>query len=325
MKDSGKDDLFWCMLLHLGMNMWAKPFDRLLCEDDMWRQCTDRMQAGGLDMLIIDVGEGVVFPSHPELAVKGSWTPEKLNAEVRRLRAQGIEAIPKLNFSTTHDAWLGAYGRMVSTPGYYKVCGDVIGDLVDIFERPRFFHIGMEEENAKMGKSHDMVVIRQGELWWHDFNFLRKEVERRGVRAWCWADWADWRDREKDYFDHMPKSVMLSNCFYGLEADFDRPFKYPSERKRLESFVRTDERGYDQVPIGTNWTPEYYAKDENNDENIQRLARFSVKHLSKEHLKGLLMAPWTRTTREKEKKLLNSIDFMIAARKEYLASRAKCG
>jgi hypothetical protein len=46
----------------------------------------------------------MVYPSHPELAVKGSWSPEKMKSELARLRALGLEPIPKRNFSASHDA-----------------------------------------------------------------------------------------------------------------------------------------------------------------------------------------------------------------------------
>ena len=36
-------------------------------------------------MIVVDLGEGLVYPSHPELSIKGSWTPEKLRTELDRL------------------------------------------------------------------------------------------------------------------------------------------------------------------------------------------------------------------------------------------------
>ena len=113
-------DKIKAVLLHLGHNMWCewlpddvqnvaeiapryRPDLTLRNNDEMWRRVTDRMAARGLNMVVIDVGEGLVYPSHPELAIKGSWSPDKLRDEVVRLRGQGIEAIPKLNFSATHD------------------------------------------------------------------------------------------------------------------------------------------------------------------------------------------------------------------------------
>ena len=97
-------------------------------------------------MLLLDLAEQIVYPSHPELAVKGSWAPERVCKELDRLRGLGLEPIPKLNFSTCHHFWLKEYSRMVSTPEYYKVCADVIRDVCEIFESPRLFHLGWDEE-----------------------------------------------------------------------------------------------------------------------------------------------------------------------------------
>ena len=337
-KKSG--DFSWGFLIHLGMHMWGDaPLDRskyapresyryadtnlkLRCDDAIWRECVDKLAVGGIDTLIIDVGEGVVYPSHPELAIEGSWTPDKLRNEIRRLRALGVEAIPKLNFSTTHDAWLKEYGHMVSTPEYYKVCSDVIGDLMEIFDHPRLFHIGMEEEYTdKQQRGMSYMCLRRGELWWHDFYFLVQEVEKRGARAWAWNDLADFRDRLPEMYAKMPKSVMQSPCFYGLAEDLDKPFKYDHERKRLEFMIELDQHGYDQFPVGTIWCPSYYAKDENNDTNISRLARFCVKRLSSERLKGVMMAPWVATSSPHVEKLRKSIAFIIASRREILNSQ----
>ena len=241
---------------------------------------------------------------------------------MRRLRTLGVEAIPNLNFSTTHDAWLKEYGHMVSTPEYYRVCSDVIGDLMEIFDHPRLFHIGMEEESSpKMQRGMSYMCLRQGDLWWHDFSFLVKEVEKRGARAWTWTDFADFRERLPELFAKMPKAVLQSPCFYGLGVDVDKPFKYAHERKRLEFMMELDRHGYDQYPVGTTWRPSYYAKDENNDMNVNRLAKFCVRRLSKERLKGVMMAPWVFTLPVRREKLFKAIASVTAAREENHASQ----
>ena len=94
--------------------------------------------------MLMDLAEQVLYPSHPELAVKGTWSPEKLRKELDRLRGLGLEPIPKLNFSTCHDFWLKDYSRMISTPEYYRVCADVIKDVCEMFDKPRLFHLGWE-------------------------------------------------------------------------------------------------------------------------------------------------------------------------------------
>ena len=183
------DKMIWSCLFHFGTHMWydvpvAKDkalsgstsgvYDALRFDEGVWREWTDAMVRGGTNMVVMDIGEGVVYPSHPELAIKGSWSAERLHEEVVRLKKLGLEPIPKLNFSATHDTWLGEYHRMVSTPEYYKVCREVISDLFEIFEKPRLFHLGYDEETHIHQAKHNTVVVRQGELWWRDFLWFEK-------------------------------------------------------------------------------------------------------------------------------------------------------
>ena len=116
------DNMIWACLLHLGMNSWKdiplnrapadapRPFkvrcmaDYLRTDETVWRSLTDALGKSGANMLIIDVAESVFLPSHPELAVKGTWSIEKFQKELARLRAMGLEVIPKMNFSTCHDS-----------------------------------------------------------------------------------------------------------------------------------------------------------------------------------------------------------------------------
>ena len=100
------------LLLHLGHNMWndylpedmdnsilkdpSRTFEDgtvdtvLRSKDELWNRAVSRMAEKRLNMLVIDLGEGLVYPSHPELAIKGSWTPEKMRDEIARLNALGI-------------------------------------------------------------------------------------------------------------------------------------------------------------------------------------------------------------------------------------------
>ena len=80
-------------------------YTKLHFDEAIWHEATAYMAAKGLNVALIDLHEGVVYPSHPELAVEGSWSPDKLRGELDRLRGLGILPLPKLNFSTTHSAW----------------------------------------------------------------------------------------------------------------------------------------------------------------------------------------------------------------------------
>ena len=193
----GDGKMVWGLMMQLGHNMWgeeplvgepkteeerdryARDFNRT--DEKLWHEVTEYAAKKGVNLLLIDLGEGMVYPSHPELAVKGSWSPEKMKAELARLRGLGIEPIPKLNFSASHDAWLKEYSRKVSTPEYYKVCADVIRDVCEIFGKPRLFHLGWDEEKMVAQRRSRLAVVRQGDLWWHDFMFTVNEVDRKSV------------------------------------------------------------------------------------------------------------------------------------------------
>lgn len=299
--------LMWGMLLHMGVNMWSDipvtswgPFkgdelslvcqsDRLRFNETVWQTLTGRMQAAGMKLLVIDLGEALQYESHPELSVKGSWTVERFREELARLRAMGVEPIPKLNFSTTHDTWLKEYGRQVSTIEYYNVCSDLIREVCAIFDKPRFFHLGYDEETAAHQAKYGYVVVRQGELWWRDFLFFVKQVEQQGVRPWIWSDYY-WHHPE-EFLKRMPKSVLQSNWYYG--AGFD-----PTKEKAVQAYMDLDKAGFDQVPTGSNW---------DSDVNFKGTVSFCQQNLSKERLKGFLMAPWFFTLPEWQNKIMQAI------------------
>lgn len=96
------------------------------------------------------------------------------------MRSLGLTPIPKLNFSTGHDAWLKEYSRMVSTPVYYQVCEDLIKEVAEAFDYPEYFHLGLDEEDAKNQRRLSYCCIRQGDLWWHDAYFFFDICEKRG-------------------------------------------------------------------------------------------------------------------------------------------------
>jgi len=256
------------------------------------------MVEAGINMVVIDLGEGVKYKSHPELAVRNSWTITHLKKELEKMRAMGLEPIPKLNFSTAHDNWLGKYSRCVSTDIYYGVCRDLIEEVIQLFGKPRFFHLGMNEETAAHQARFCYVVVRQDELWWHDFYFLVNEVEKRGVRSWVWSDYL-WGHQD-DFFKKMPKSVLQSNWYYGNK--FDKKIEY------VKAYLDLEAHGYDQIPTGSNHSC---------PENFALTVRYCRKHISSSRLLGFLQTPWRPTIEPYRQHHLQAI-------KEVGKAMAKC-
>ena len=299
------DKMIWGLLIHLGRNLWKEGnpegcADHVRCDEKVWNDVTEHLAECGGNMIVIDCAEAVEYPSHPELAVKGTWSVGKMRKELDRLRAMGLEPIPKLNFSACHDGWLKEYGHMLSTSEYYKVVSDVIRDTAELFGHPRFFHLGWDEECDKLQKDYDMIVIRQGRLWWHDMLFTANEVRKYGCRPWIWSD-KEWLEKD-DFMVNCPRDIVQSHWYYspyfGEEALLVRDeakMRAAWERNDLGNFnlhvvKELEDAGFDQIPCGSN----IY-----HDNSFPDFVRHCLNTVAPERLLGFLIAPWNEVRKGK--------------------------
>ncbi|MFW6597801.1 hypothetical protein ACQBAU_02190 [Propionibacteriaceae bacterium Y2011] len=295
--------MMWSYLIHLGVNMWSdreEPLPgepslpgvtfrttRLATHKAVWDEVTHELAKAGFTHLVIDLGEAIRYESHPELAVDGAWSTDQLRTELARLRELGLTPIPKLNFSASHDTWLGPYGRQLSTPVYYEVVADLIAEVAELFDSPEYFHLGMDEETDGHQQRYQYAVIRRRELWWHDLEFMLDCTRKAGARPWVWSD-AAWHHPE-DYYTKMPKDVLQSNWYYGLwfgGNELDRPRVL--NREYHLAYLDLEDHGYDQVPTGSSW--------HNAWDNLDLTVDYCQERVAPERLLGFMQAPWVMTT-----------------------------
>ncbi len=303
---NNKNEKIWACLLHLSFNMWEeyisphRPFrgyrPDLELSEALWDNALAKMVAEGMNMVVIDLGDAIKYESHPEIAVNNAWTTTRLRNELEKIRNMGLEPIPKLNFSAGHDAWLGEYSRMVSTKEYYDVCSDLITEVCDLFDKPRFFHLGMDEETAKHQSHYNYVVVRQNDLWWNDFYFLVDEVEKKSSRAWIWSDYA-WHYPDF-FFKMMPKSVVQSNWYYAEQFDINKINK--DQQNYVNMYIELEVHGYDQIP-----TASYHAE---NEKSIGNTVQFCEKHIDDTRLLGFLQTLWKPSIEEYRERILKGIE-----------------
>lgn len=285
-------DFVWATLVHFSTNLWhdvgntrcdrssiwkspASPslrFDRAL-----WDEYVDKLVECGSNAIVIDLGDAMIYDSHPEIAVEGAFTKDEMRDELDRLNSLGFEVIPKLNFSATHDVWLGEYSRMLSTKKYYEVCRDLIDEACELFDA-RLFHLGFDEETYEHQREYDYVTVRNGDLWWHDLKFMVDCVEKNGARALVWSDYA--RTKADEFVEKLPKSVIPVNWYYFTE--FGENLTEFAEI-RVKPFHIFEEHGYDQIPGGS----VEYHKD-----NIEKLAEYCKEHISPDRLLGFIQTTW---------------------------------
>lgn len=303
--------MLWAYLIHLGYNMWresdapergeytnASPVLRF--DKDTWDEVTEFMVLSGINTVVVDLGEGVRYESHPEISAKGSWSVDYLRQELARMRKMGLNPIPKLNFSTAHDEWLGEYSRCVSSKVYYQVCRDIIDEVIDIFDKPQLFHLGMDEETYLHSRHLNYAVIRHRDLWWHDLYFFLENVEKHNVRPWLWSDCV-WNHPD-EFVTKMPKSVMQSNWYYG---DFYEPEDF---ERYIRAYDLLEKHRYDQIPCGSNFS---------TSKNFGATVGYCRRNIGGERLKGFLMAPWKPTLKERKYRLLEGADLVRQAAESY--------
>ena len=329
----------WGLLVHLGRNMWGdlRAQTEVHFDMDVWNDFVDHCEANGLNMIIMDVGEAVEWESHPELSIKGAWSKDLVKSEVLRLREKGIELIPKLNFSKTHDAWLGVYSRMVSTPEYYKVTKELIEEVYEMFLHPSIIHIGMDEENWKHfnDPGYEFIAARRDGLLVHDINFFNACVKEAGAKTHMWHDpFNDLepefsKDIDKDIFPYvwMYYSYLKENWTLISEQDeevrewyrvqFVKRYGYtveyveesPSVIKAMALVEKFMKEGHKFIMTTSN----LYIKNCEVD-GLEFVRRHSPDFSC---LAGMITTTWSNVCEEREAIIMESIELLGKARKQY--------
>ena len=295
----------WVYMIQLGANMWAKPGEKrpyytdkedrykesIATDKEVWRKVVDFLPGCGFNTLLIDIGEAIQYDTHPELAIPGAWTKEEMREELARLRSIGLTPIPKLNFSCCHNAWMGEYAYMVGTETYYRVCKDLIEEVIELFDTPEFFHLGLDEERFDLQQRFPFAVIRTPHQQIEDANRLFKICLDKGVRPWMWIEsrCIESFGGEEYFRTHIPKEVLISNWFY-------HNVNKPQYKDRVELYKKLGEWGYEQVPTSSTY---------NYRLNSRQTMRYCKENVKDESLAGFMTACWIFTDWEDYYGLLN--------------------
>lgn len=290
------NEQMWGYLIHLGSNMWAKkgevrPYyvepirryhETMLTEKEIWKKVTEFLPGCGFNALLIDIGEGIKLESYPQLAIPGSWEKQEIKEELIRLRELGLTPIPKLNFSTGHNAWMQEFSYMVGSESYYRMCEEVVMELIELFDTPEFFHLGLDEELPITQLYFPVMTIRNPQKQLEDANRLFKLCLKKGVRPWMWTDprAIESFGGEESFRTHIPKEVLVSNWFYG--------YLYRSKPVAdAELYTKLGEWGYEQIPTCSTVT---------YNVNPQQTLKYCKENVISSSIKGYLTAPWEMTT-----------------------------
>lgn len=153
-----------------------KPFDLKVAND-----VVDAMAETDMNLLVIDIADGVKYKSHPELTRPYSVPMSVLKRLVQRARKRGIEVVPKLNFAQSgrhhHNEWFRPHRRLFDSPEYWRLAFELIDEVIGVCEPERFFHIGMDEDHDRSARQFAAAICT-----------LADGLKQRGLRAVMWKD-----------------------------------------------------------------------------------------------------------------------------------------
>lgn len=321
----------WTTLVHLTMNMWGNKDNEMYWDDDSWNELIEECINYRINTIVLDIGDGLQYKAYPEIAVDGAWSHEKMRCEIAKCKAKGITVLPKLNFSAAHDQWLGEYHRMLTTNKYYEVCKNLIREVYELFDHPKYFHLGMDEEDHSHAIAEDLVIYRQKSLFFKDLRFLCDIVKECGAMPWIWHDclFSD-SEKFKQCFD--PGEIIISPWhYYAFRQEhltpinkYDFIYEYYSigEYAKMnlqyveedpffvtfrEQAIPNAEYGYKYIPCAsTIFKCEW---------NHQDLVEYFKENVSEDCILGYMTAPWCVPKEQKLDAFRESFKSLDEARK----------
>lgn len=325
--------MMWAAYVCMTQNMWDDYKKPWCLEDKAWDETLMHLSAKGYNTVVLDIGDGLIWKSHPEIALSGAWSHERMKAEVKKAKDLGLTVLPKLNFSTLHDCWLGVYDRMVATPVYYGVCRDLINEICELFDTPEYVHLGMDEENYKMTSRYHFACYRQHDLMWHDLKFLCDCVSQNGSTPWIWADiMQNYPEGFREHF--RPDEILLSpwQYFALYEEHFNPITRTPEDYKCYTTgiwkncgftYIEEDPHcvtyrqevipamndGFKVVPT----TSFCFRCEWNHDDTL----RWFKEKAPQDKIIGFMDAPWEQTTMACLDKIKTSTNALMTAKDKY--------
>ena len=324
-------------LVHLSCNTGAEnsSVDKLTFHEPLWNEIVEETEKNGQNAMFISLGDGVIFNSHPEIAIPGAWPRQRLRQEIRRLKEKGITLMPKMNFSSVHDNWLGIYGRMPTTPTYYHVCRDLILEVCGIFKDAQYFHIGMDEENKKSIHSFEQLgIVRQNELYWHDMQFLLECVREGGLTPVIWGGTPRMKYEEFKAHISPEELVVFQTHYHSIKKEHWTPIdsqeRYKVYYSTREPYKYMNLKYVEEDPYYANYAEGalQFLKDGydcmfgvscyyNNPYNTEETVEFFSQNAPAEQVKGFFTLPWLRTIPEYRDPWIQSIRDLSAALDKY--------
>ena len=314
----------WTLMVQLSMNQWQTVYPRLEFDEGMWDWILEEAPRRGFNHILLEVGDGMEYHSHPEISTQGAWSHRRVHKELARCRERGLTVIPKLNFSSFHCSWLKQYSRMISSDIYYRGAAELIREVYEVFEHPAYIHLGMDEEDINLAKNREYAICRHGELYWHDLRYLCDCVFDVGAKPAIWYDAAFVHPEEYRARFDIDEVLLCPWYYWSLRPEnFTKmeDFPWPGQFDHLKLRVIEDlprlknfrEQGIDFCKAGQKYLPTSWPSRPNNTYNLMDF----LMDAPDENILGHVVAPWVALTPENKPKFEKAFDDFTAAKEEF--------
>lgn len=305
----------------IGSNMFDKPdalytrdiedgayHEKVYFEKDAFHKMTEEAKSFGFDTLVLELAEGIMYESHPELAIEGSMPRDEFKAELDRLKGMGFGLIPLVDFSPAKNAWMQGLGY-VGTKRYENACEDILREVIELFEKPEYVQLGFEDESFSAQEDNAVINKRHFEKRIADANRLFDICREYGVKPWIWMSEKilESYGGEEEFRAGIPTDVTVTSLA------FKRVQEYHIKEKRADKSMMLvkdlAEWGYPQIPMASTWL--YHAVP-------NQAFSFYTKHCDGSKFAGFLCHPCIFSVERKYYWLMNDMYRFNKAYEEHI-------
>ena len=228
--------------------------------------------------ILMECERGIAWKSHPEIRNPYSVDPDKVRELVKYANQHYMKVTPMVG-SLGHSEWMFRNGKNLDfvedstkpdcycplNPKSYEFLFSLYDEAIDIFNHPKYFHMGRDEHDLfHPFPSHpECKKIGNEALYYQDTLKVYDYLKSKNCRPIMWAD-IFWKASFRHLIPKLPKDLVMANWIY-------RPdYEYPS----LDAYQKQG-----LSIIGCTW----YRPD-----NIGRYSKYAAEH----NINGMMYTTW---------------------------------
>ena len=192
--------------------VWNKQKDTERRYDKPTARAVIRAMAdAGLNLLLIDVKDAVIYRGLPDIKRRYTAPMAELVELADYARSLGLEVVPKMNFSRSpqhrHSAWLEPNQRLADDPKFWRRGLAAVDEVVNA-TGARIVHVGMDEDDTRSPAEYQAALHR-----------LYRELKKRKLQMAIWADLGHpWRPqqrwKEEPAIRSLPRDIIVMPWSY---------------------------------------------------------------------------------------------------------------